>query len=102
MKMSGKVPLSAPIFVRSHLRTAAMEIGVPIVEGQRFGLHNLRHSPSNRLVKKRKLNPKLQGILRHAGIQTTLDLNTQQKGDETRAAQGQFLKALGMPMELAL
>jgi hypothetical protein len=29
--------------------------------------------------------------------QTTLDLYTQEDQDETRAAQGQFLKALGMP-----
>ena len=41
----------------------------------RFGFHNLRHSLSNWLVNKRKENPKtVQGILRHARIQTTLDL----------------------------
>jgi integrase len=102
LKMNGKVPLSASIFVRSHLRTAAMEIGIQIAEGQRFGLHNLRHSLSNWLVNKAKVEPKtVQGILRHSRIQTTLDLYTQQDGDETCAAQGQFLKALGMPTELA-
>ena len=33
---------------------------------------------------------------RHAKIQTTLDLYTQEDSDETRAAQGQFLTAVGM------
>jgi hypothetical protein len=39
----------------------------------------------------------VQGILRHSRIQTTLDLYTQEDGDEARAAQGAFLTALGMP-----
>ena len=69
-----------------------------LVDGQRFGLHNLRHSLSNWLVNKAKEEPKtVQGLLRHSKIQTTLDLYTQEDGDETRAAQGQFLKAIGMP-----
>jgi len=51
------------------------------------------------LVNTAKVQAKtVQGILRHSRIQTTLDLYTQQDGDETRAAQGQFLKALGMPL----
>lgn len=49
-------------------------------------------------MNKAKVEPKtVQGILRHSRIQTTLDLYTQDDGDETRAAQGEFLKALGMP-----
>jgi integrase len=66
--------------------------------GQRFGLHNLRHSVSNWLVNKAKVEPKtVQGILRHSNIQTTLDLYTQEESDETRAAQtGEFLNAVGM------
>ena len=67
-----------------------------IEDGQRFGLHNLRHSLSNWLVNKAKVEPKtVQRILRHAKIQTTLDLSTQDDGDETRAAQGEYLAALG-------
>jgi len=51
-------------------------------------------------VNKAKVEPKtVQGILRHAKIQTTLDLYTQEDGDETRAAQGEFLAALGMKTE---
>jgi len=38
----------------------------------------------------------VQSILRHAKIQTTLDLYTQEDSDETRAAQGEFLTAVGM------
>jgi integrase len=52
---------------------------------------------SNWLINKAKAEPKtVQGILRHSRIQTTMDLYTQEDGDETRAAQGQFLAALGM------
>ena len=50
------------------------------------------------MVNKAKVAPKtVQGILRHSRIQTTLDLYTQQDGEETRAAQGAFLRALRMP-----
>ena len=38
----------------------------------------------------------VQSILRHEKIQTTLDLYTQEDSDETRAAQGEFLTAVGM------
>lgn len=97
LKESGKVPLTASTFVADHLRPAAIKAGVPIAKGQRFGLHNLRHSLSNWLVNKAKVEPKtVQGILRHSKIQTTLDLYTQQDNDEARAAQGAFLTAIGM------
>jgi integrase len=94
---SGKVPLNACSFVKDHLRVAAKAVGVSIADGQRFGLHNLRHSLSNWLVNKGKVEPKtVQGLLRHSKIQTTLDLYTQEDSDETRAAQGSFLSAMGM------
>lgn len=70
LKAQGKVPLSASIFVADHLRPAALAAGVQIEQGQRFGLHNLRHSLSNWLVNKAKVEPKtVQGILRHSRIQ---------------------------------
>jgi len=95
LKRKGKVPLSASVFVADHLRPAAKKAGVVIGDGQRFGLHNLRHSLSNWLVNKAKVEPKtVQGILRHSRIQTTLDLYTQEDCEETQAAQGQFLKAV--------
>ena len=97
LKAAGRAPLSASIFVADHLRPAAKKAGAHIENGQRFGLHNLRHSLSNWLVNKAKVEPKtVQGILRHAKIQTTLDLYAQDDGDETRAAQGEYLTALGV------
>ena len=101
LKARGIVPLSASIFVANHLRPAAKKNGVDIEDGQRFGLHNLRHSLSNWLVNKAKVEPKtVQSILRHTKIQTTLDLYTQDDGDETRAAQGEYLAALGVATQM--
>lgn len=95
LKALGRKPLYAPTFVADYLRPAAERAGVAIPDGQRFGLHNLRHSLSNWLVNKAKIEPKtVQGILRHFKIQTTLDLYTQEDRDEARAAQGQFRDAL--------
>src|SRR5207248_9844570 len=89
LKARGRVPLSASVFVADHLRPAAKKAGVPSKDGQRFGLHNWRHSLSNWLVNKAKIEPKtVQGILRHAKIQTTLDLYTQEDSDNTRGAGG--------------
>ena len=100
-RAGGSVPLWAISFVADHLRPAAIRAGVQIQPGQRFGLHNLRHSLSNWLVNKAKVEPKtVQGILRHSRIQTTLDLYTQKDSDEARAAQGAFLEALGICQEL--
>jgi integrase len=101
LKAEGRVPLSPAVFVADHLRPAALKAGVRIPDGHRFGLHNLRHSLSNWLVNKAKVESKtVQTILRHSRIQTTLDLYTQGDGDETRAAQGAFLKELGMGSEM--
>jgi integrase len=101
LKAEGRVPLSPAAFVADHLRPAAIKAGVKVEPGQRFGLHNLRHSLSSWLVNKAKVEPKtVQSILRHSRIQTTLDLYTQGDGDETRAAQGAFLKELGLATEM--
>jgi integrase len=72
---NGKVPLSASTFVQDHLRPAAVSAGVVLARGQRFGLHNLRHSLSTWLVNKGKVDPKtVQGMLRHSDIRTTMNL----------------------------
>ena len=93
----GKAPLSASIFVQDHLRPAAVSAGVVLAMGQRFGLHNLRHSLSTWLVNKGKVDPKtVQGMLRHSDIRTTMDLYTQDDRDEKQAAQGAFLTAVGL------
>jgi hypothetical protein len=97
MRSNGRKPLYASSFVADYLRPAAKLTGAHIEHGQRFGLHNSPHSLSNWLVNKAKVEPKtVQGILRHSKIQTTLDLYPQEDSDETRAAQGEFLSAVGM------
>ena len=97
----GKVPIRASTFVQDHLRPAAMSAGVVLVKGQRFGLHNLRHSLSTWLVNKGKVDPKtVQGMLRHSDIRTTMNLYTQDDRDEKQAAQGAFLSAIGLGSRL--
>ena len=94
------VCLLVAVFVADHLRPAAKAAGLGIPDGYRFGLHNLRHSLSSWLVNKGKADPKtVQSLLRHSRIQTTLDLYTQGDGDETRAAQGAFLREMGLASE---
>jgi hypothetical protein len=58
MREKGRKPLYASVFVADYLRPAAKKAGVHIEDGQRFGLHNLRHSLSNWLVNKAKVEPK--------------------------------------------
>jgi len=85
---------------RIHLSPAAKTAGVVIPDGHRWGLVNLRHSLSNWLVNKIKENPKtLQGILRHARIEATLDLYTDEDLDEMISAQDKFLDAMGFERE---
>ena len=97
----GKVPLRASTFVQDHLRPAAISAGVVLAKGQRFGLHNLRHSLSTWLVNKGKVDPKtVQGMLRHRDIRTTMNLYTQDDRDEKQAAQGAFLSAVGLGSRL--
>jgi integrase len=97
----GKVPIWASTFVQDHLRPAAINAGVILVKGQRFGLHNLRHSLSTWLVNKGKVNPKtVQGMLRHSDIRTTMNLYTQDDREEKQAAQGAFLSAVGLGRRL--
>ena len=97
----GKVPIWASTFVQDHLRPAAISAGVVLAKGQRFGLHNLRHSLSTWLVNKGKVDPKtVQGMLRHSDIRTTMNLYTQDDRDEKQAAQGAFLSAVGLGSHL--
>jgi hypothetical protein len=63
MRARGRKPLSSSVFVADHLRPAAGKAGVHIEDGQRFGLRNLRHSLSNWLVNKAKVEPKTVGNL---------------------------------------
>jgi integrase len=91
LQKDGKVPIWGSTFVQDHLRPAAIASGV----------HNLRHSLSNWLFNKGQVQAKtVQGLLRHANIMTTLDLCTQEDKEETRAAQGAFLGAMGIGSRL--
>ena len=100
-RADGKVPLSTGIFVADHLRKAAIEAGVSIEPGQRWGLHNLRHSISSWLVNKAHVQAKtVQTLLRHANVKTTLNLYTHEDSEETRTAQGAFLHAVGVGSQL--
>jgi integrase len=97
----GTVPIRASTFVQDHLRPPAVTAGVILAKGQRFGLHNLRHSLSTWLVNKGKVDPKtVQGMLRHSDIRTTMNLYTQDDRDEKQAAQGAFLSAVGLRSRL--
>jgi integrase len=93
----GRGPIWPSTFVSDHLRPAAITAGITLAPGQRFGLHNLRHSLSTWLVNKGKVDPKtVQGMLRHSDIRTTMNLYTQDDRDEKQAAQGAFLSAIGI------
>ena len=93
----GRKPLYASSFVADYLRPAAKRAGVPIEDGQKFGLHNLRHSLSNWLVNKAKENPKtVQGILGHSRIQTTLDLYSDTDLESMIEAQDRYVDAVGI------
>lgn len=96
LRENDRIPLYASTFVADYLRPSAIDAGVPIAKGKRFGLHNFRHSLSTFLVNSKIQARTVQGLLRHANVKTTLNLYTQADGDETRAAQGQFLTALGL------
>ena len=94
-------PCNDGLQLQTELRPGAKTPGRSIPDGYHFGLHNLRHSLSSWLVNKGKADPKtVQSLLRHSRIQTTLDLHTQGDGDETRAAQGAFLREMGLATQI--
>jgi len=77
-----------------------------LVTGDEFPFEPPEHVVDNRLrvsnwlVNKAKVQAEtVQSLLRHAQIRTTLDLYTQEDGDETQAARGEFLAALGTKSE---
>jgi hypothetical protein len=87
----GRVPLSPAVFVADHLRPAALNAGVQIPDGHRFGLHNMRPQPQPLVGEQSQGGTEDRAdTLRHSRIQTTLDIYTQGDGDETRAAQGRI------------
>jgi integrase len=49
-KMKGKTPLRASMMAKDKIRPAAINIGVRLELGQRFGFHNFRHSLATFLI----------------------------------------------------
>jgi integrase len=76
-KLKGKKPLSASIMAADKIRPAALNIGIQLKPGQRFGFHSFRHSLATYLVNRGKDVKTIQGRLRHAKVTTTLDLYSQ-------------------------
>jgi integrase len=103
LKMHGRIPMSAGIFVTDYLRPAALKIGIAIPDDQRFGLHSFRSSLATWMVSVAKTDLKTaQGSLRHANPQVLLDRYARAVTDEMVAAQGRFLEACGMGVERKL
>jgi integrase len=100
LKMRGRIPMSAGIFVTDYLRPAALKVGVVIPDGQRFGLHSFRSSLATWMISIAKTDMKTaQGSLRWKNPQIMLDKYARSVTDEMVAAQGRFLEACGMAVE---
>jgi integrase len=94
-KTHGRTPRVGNMLVADHLRPAAINAGVNLKPGQRFGFHNLRHSLSSLLITGQKSDVRTtQGILRHSSSVTTLDLYTQSPMAQRIAAQESVLNAI--------
>ena len=94
-KTHGRTPRVGNMLVADHLRPAAIEAGVILKPGQRFGFHNLRHSLSSLLITGQKSDVRTtQDILRHSSSATTIDLYTQSPMAQRIAAQESVLSAI--------
>jgi integrase len=78
-----------------YLRPAAVRAGV-LEKGdrRRFGWHNFRHSLASFLVANGTDTKTVQELLRHAKVQTTLDLYSQSVPADRMLAQGRMLNAI--------
>jgi integrase len=103
LKMRGRIPMSAGIFVTDYLRPAALKAGVVIPDGQRFGLHSFRSSLATWMISIAKTDLKTaQGSLRWKNPQIMLDRYARSVTVEMIAAQGRFLEECGMDVERRL
>jgi integrase len=94
-KTHGRTPRVGNMLCVDYLRPAAIEAGVKLEKGQRFGFHNLRHSLASFLVTKKKTDVKTaQRSMRHAKSATMLDHYAQTDMDELIAAQELMLDAI--------
>jgi integrase len=103
LKMHGRIPVSAGIFVTDYLRPAALKTGIAIPDDQRFGLHSFRSRLATWMVSVVNTDLKTaQGSLRHSNPQVLLDRYARSVTDEMVAAQGRFLEECGMGVERKL
>jgi integrase len=94
-KTHGRTPRVGNMLCVDYLRPAAIQAGVNLEPGQRFGFHNLRHSLASFLVAKKKTDVKTaQRSMRHAKSSTMLDHYAQTDMDELIAAQEMILDAI--------
>ncbi len=100
LKMHGRIPMSAGIFVTDYLRPAALKVGVVIADGQRFGLPSFRSSLATWMVSVAKTDLKTAQVsLRWKNPQIMLDRYARVVTDEMVAAQGRFLESCGIGVE---
>jgi integrase len=94
-KMRGKQPREGNMIGADYLRPAAVRAGV-LEKGdrRRFGWHNFRHSLASFLVANGTDTKTVQELLRHAKVQTTLDLYSQSVPADRMLAQGRMLTAI--------
>ena len=95
-RLKGKQPRTGSVMAQDYLRPAAVKLGIlKKKDPRRFGFHNLRHSLASYLITEAKADPKtVQSILRHANVQTTLDLYTHAMSDSKLATQQLMMKAI--------
>jgi integrase len=97
-KKRGSQPREGGIAATDYLRPAAVRVGVLAAEYKgRFGWHNFRHSLGHYLVHQGTQPKVVQGILRHAKVQTTLDLYVHRAPAEALVAQKAMLDAMYAP-----
>ena len=65
------------MMAKDKIRPAAIKVGIRLESGQRFGLHDFRHSLATFLINKGKDVKTIQGLFRHAKSSTTLHLYSQ-------------------------
>jgi integrase len=97
LRMPGKIPMCAGIFVTDHLRPAALAAGIQIGDGQRFGLHSLRSSMATGMVSIDKTDVKTaQGNMRHAGPEIMLRKYAQVVTPEMQGVQVRWFESCGL------
>jgi site-specific recombinase XerD len=94
LKLKGKKPLSTSIMAADKLRPAAINAGIRLEPGQRFGFHNFRHSLATFLVSRGTDVKTVQELLCHAKVTPTLDLCSQVIDAAKLAAQEEMAGAI--------